>query len=73
MKAIWVAFAAISFVAAAVIWLFASGWGGGVPWLPDTQLLTTGEWPWWVIMVVLLYGPVAAGAWCVFKAIRETD
>jgi hypothetical protein len=72
MKVLWVVFATISFAAAAV-WLFAAGWAGRVPWLPDMQLLHSGEWLLWLAMFILLYGPIAFGAWALLKAIRAED
>jgi hypothetical protein len=73
MRAIWLTFAAFSFVTAGAVWLFASGWAGGIPWLPDTELLATGEWPLWVMGLILLYGPIAFGGWCLWKAVRNTQ
>ena len=73
MRIMWAVVAFISLAAAAAVWLFAGGWAGGVPWLPDRQLLNTGEWPLWVAMFLLLYGPIASGGWCLFRAARADD
>lgn len=70
---LWIVFAAIAFAGAAAVWLFAAGWAGGVPWLPDPQLLNSGEWLLWVTGSLLLYGPIAFGIWALFKAVRAED
>jgi hypothetical protein len=46
--------AIVCFAAATAIWLFAAGWSGDVPWLPDNRLLTPEEWPSWIGMFLLL-------------------
>ena len=73
MRVIWAVFGSIAAAATVAIWLLAAGWAGGSPWLPDTQLLATGEWPLWIAMFLLLYGPPAFGAWCLAKAVRAED
>lgn len=73
MRVIWAVFGSIAAAATAAIWLFAAGWAGGIPWLPDMQLLATGEWLLWIAMFLLLYGPPAFGAWCLAKAVRAED
>lgn len=73
MKVIWAGFATVALLATGVIWLFAAGWAGAVPWLPDIKLLTTREWLGWIAIFLLLYGPPAVSLWCLVKAVRAED
>ena len=39
--------------------------------LPDLTLLTSGEWLDWVVVVALMYGPLAFAGWMIAKAYRN--
>ena len=71
MRATYLIYALISLIATAVIWAFFAGWAGGVAFLPDVALLTSGEWLSWAFVVALMYGPIAYAGWMMLLAIRS--
>ena len=71
MRAIWLVFCAISLAAAAAVWMFAAGWAGRVVFVPDLNLLASGEWLGWTFVFALMWGPVATAAWFGWRAINE--
>ncbi len=73
MRAIWIVFCAISLAAAAAVWMFAAGWAGRITFLPDSELLASGEWFVWLIGLAIMWGPVAAAVWFGWRAIREKN
>jgi hypothetical protein len=66
-------FCAIPLAAAVAVWMFAAGWAGRVAILPDSALLTSGEWFIWAAVFVLMWGPVAAAVWCGWRAVKEKN
>ncbi|WP_374420429.1 hypothetical protein [Novosphingobium arvoryzae] len=71
MRATYLIYALISLIATAVIWASSAGWAGGVVFLPDVELLTSGEWLSWAFIVALMYGPIAFAGWMMLLAIRS--
>ena len=71
MRKMWLLFALMSLVAAAIIWAFAAAWVGKVVFLPDVAMLRSGEWFGWVFVVTLMYGPLALAGWMIVKAVQN--
>lgn len=71
MRAIWLIFALIALLASALVWTFIAGWAGRLVFLPDLELLRSGEWLSWACAVILMYGPLGFAGWMLAKAYKK--
>ena len=54
-------------------WNFAAGWAGQYVWLPDVDLLSSSEWPIWIVAMVFMYGPPLAVVWSIYKLAKYSE